>query len=181
MSMPGRGDFDRRRFIVGASAAGLSFAVPGLAGAETSADDLWAGRLEEVVGSSDAIVTLEATGVSQRVSLVPGAEVLHGRAGAVDDLSPFVPGESVVMRVSARDDAGAWQVEAFQSLFTGITTTVTDAGEGSDSIDTASGSMALAPAAQEDDPVDAGTTVKVTVWTDPDSGDRYANAVIPQG
>jgi hypothetical protein len=170
------GAFDRRRFIAGASAAAVSgsaVAAAVLSSEVREDDELATGQLSSVVGPADGVVSLVANGQAQHVRLKEGAHVFHGREGMVENLSPFVPGEAVVLRAAAGDRGAVWSVSAFESLFTGETGRVTALSPGR--VVTEAGPIVLPSSVSSAQPeITLGSLIHVALWTDPRSGDRYA-------
>jgi hypothetical protein len=178
------GKVDRRHFIVGASATGLALALPELApgaGDGVAVEDGYVGRLEKVLGASEAAVTLDPGKPAQRIRVASGANLVQGLVGNVSDLSAFVPGEVVAFHATATGQ-DVWEVDLLQSVFRETTTRVTeDTGDNADEVQTESGSFARAPVSRPSGRrIPRDTSVGVSFWTDPRSGRRYAAAIEPR-
>jgi hypothetical protein len=165
--------------MVGASGAGLALVLPEFASADRAAlPTEYVGQVEEVLGPGDATVRFATQEPVRRVTLQPGADVVHG-LGAIGDLSAFVPKEIVAAHVVAFAPDGTWRVDRLHSIFQTITTRIADTKAGQ--IETGSGSFAHAPVERRAArPPARGATVDISYWTDPRSGRRFAAAVTPR-
>ena len=165
----------RRSFVVRSVASAVAVGVGfDAADALASDPDLVVCRFVEVRGPRSATVTI-ASGRSIAVTLDPAAFVMQGTAGVVGSMATFVPGEEVVVRGEASD--GGIRAVELQSLYTRVTGTVADDGDGKILV-TASGTRVRIPkeVVQREMPsgLRNGSAYSATVWTHPSTGDATA-------
>jgi hypothetical protein len=165
----------RRSFVIGSVASAVGVGLDE-AGADAFASDpnLVVGRFVEAGGPRSGTMTI-ASGRSIAVTLDPAAFVMHGTEGVVHSMATFVPGEEVVVRGEASD--GGIRAVELQSLYTRVTGTVADDGDGKILV-TRSGTRVRIPkeVAQRKMPsgLRNGSAYSATVWTHPSTGKATA-------
>jgi hypothetical protein len=123
-----------------------------------------------------ATVDMKGGGVRDLV-LADDAQVVHGWAGRVGDLTPFVVGEQVV--VSGSQQGSSFVAAEVQSVYTPASgRIVADRGDGA--IETSTGRLRLPAAVRTRaniGPIAPGASFSANVWTDPRNGERFVAAM----
>lgn len=164
----------RRVFLMlGAGAAASRLGVSAAeADSLATVDGVRAGVLVGTDGSRRASVRLPDDSLVS-VIVNDDANVVHGRAGLVTDLTDFVVGEGVVFE--ADEPVGdELRTSMFQSIVDALTTTIT-AGSEDEELSTSVGDFVASE--NLDNENTASGRARVTYWRDPADGTKYATAI----